>query len=398
MLHEELVSRIEILIDRKKFPEAQQRIMEGLLEYPDSGELHALQSKIFLEYKDTEKAMTAIHRAIAAEPTEDYFFYLKSMIHLEKDEYQEAKESIDTAIEFYPYHAGYYGVKSAILLDLGHKPLAIETAQKGLEIDPNNTFCQNILSMAYTRSGQTADSRVILENQLENDPENSLTHANMGYQYLRESNIPKAKEHFGAALALDPNSEFAKSGMLQAIKASNILYRKLLEYSFFMEKHSKQYQWMFIIGLLILVNVMPFLLPIYLILVLWTWFSGPLSDIIVYFDKYSRYLFNDLERIATQINIGLLSGSILSLGLALAMDINFAGLAFALFVAMVPVYLYESKISPAGKWAMIGFAAAFIGLGVLGAIMILGGLEPTLAWGALIFLVVAFTWIGGNVS
>jgi len=394
----DITSRIEILIEHNKLDQAQQKIGEGLLQYPDSGDLHAMQAKVHKANNKQKDALEAIERAIGCDPEKDYFFYLKAMIHLEKDAYQKAMESVDVALSFNPYQAEYYGIKAAILLNLRHKERAIEIARKGLEVSPENTFCQNVLSMALTRSGQTVDSRVILENQLEQDPENAFTHANMGHQCLREGNIPKAKEHFGAALAIDPTNEYAKSGMLQSIKASNIVYRKLLEYSFFMEKHTRQNQWLIIIGLLVLVNVMPILLPLYLVLVLWTWFTGPLSDIIIYFDKYSRYLLNKTEMLTTRINIGLLAGSLISLLLAFANDGSFFGLAFGLFVAMVPVFLYDNKIKASSKLIMAGAAILFVGLGIAIVLTALAGGDYNALSMALMLSVVAFSWIGGAVS
>ncbi len=397
MLHD-ITSRIEILIEHNKLDQAQQKIGEGLLQYPDSGDLHAMQAKVHKANNKPKDALEAIERAIGCEPEEDYFFYLKAMIHLEKDAYQKAMENVDIALSFNPYQAEYYGVKSAILLNLQHKERAVEIARKGLEISPENAFCQNVLSMALTRSRQTVDSRIILENQLEQDPENAFTHANMGHQCLREGDIPKAKEHFGAALAIDPTNEYAKSGMLQAIKASNILFRKLLEYSYFMEKHTRQNQWLIIIGVLVLVNVLPFLLPLYIILILWTWFTGPLSDVIIYFDKYSRYLLSKTEMLTTQINIGLLSGALISLLLAFANDTSFLGLAFGLFVATVPVYLYDSKIKASSKFIMAAAAVLFVGLGIAIVLTAFAGGSYSGLGMALMLSVVAFSWIGGAVS
>jgi len=394
----DLISRIEILIDRDKLDDAQQRIAEGLSQYPDSGGLHALQSKIYTERKQIKKAMESIKTAIGCDPNNDYFYYLKAMIHLENDEYKKCNKNIDKALELDPHYAEYYGAKAQVLLSLDRRDEAIETVKKGLELDAHNAYCQNVLSMALTRAGEAGASQKILENQLEQNPENAFTHANMGYQYLRENNLEKAREHFGASLAIDPTNEFAKSGMLSAIKASNFLYRKLLQYGFWMDKIGEANRWAFIIGFVVVVQVLPFLLPLYLIIVFSTWFIGPLSDLIVYFDKYSRYLFSDLERKLTRLNLALIAVAATSLGLALVtQNLAFVGTAFGCFMAIVPIYLYDGKITKNGKLIAILFASIFVLMGLGTTLYGLAGGNPATPGMVLFLSVIAYSWVG-NIS
>lgn len=394
----DLISRIEILIDRNKLDDAQQRISDGLSQYPDSGGLHALQSKVYTERKQLKKAMESVKTAISCDPTNDYFYYLKAMIHLEKDDYKKCKKNIDKALELDPHYAPYYGVKASVLLSLDKRDQAIEVVENGLELDPHNAYCQNVLSMALTQAGEAGASQEILEHQLEQDPENAFTHANMGYQYLRENDLEKAREHFGAALAIDPTNEFAKAGMLNTIKASNPLFRGLLQYGFWMEKIGEANRWAFIIGFLVVVRLLPFLLPLYLIIVFSTWFIGPLSDVIVYFDKYSRYLFNEMERKLTRINLLLIGVAAVSLVFGLVTTrYEFMGLAFGAFMAIVPVYLYEGKITKNGKLIAALFAVGFLSLGVLTTLVGLMGMEYRAVGIVLFFSVIIYSWVG-NIS
>ena len=395
---DDLISRIEILIDRNKLDDAQQRITEGLSQYPDSGSLHALQSKVYYEKKQMKQAMESIKTAIACNPTNDYYYYHKALIHLDKNEYKACNADMDKALELDPHFAPYYGGKASVLLELDRRDEAIETVKMGLEIDPHNAYCQNVLSMALTRAGEAGASHKILEHQLEQNPENAFTHANLGHQYLRDNNIEKAREHFGVALTIDPTSEFAKAGMLNTIKASNPLFRGLLQYGFWMDKIGEANRWAFIIGFIVVVRLLPFLLPLYLIIVFSTWFIGPLSDVIVYFNKYSRYLFNDLERKLTRINILLIAVATVSLILGLVSQrYEILGLAFGAFMAIVPVYLYESKITNSGKLIAALFAIGFVSLGALTTALGLMGMEYMPVGIALFFSVIIYSWVG-NVS
>lgn len=342
--------------------------------------------------------MESVKTAISCEPNNDYFYYLKAMIHLEKDDYKKCGKNIDKALELDPHYAPYYGVKASVLLNLDKRDEAIETVKKGLELDAHNAYCQNVLSMALTRAGEAGASQEILDHQLEQDPENAFTHANMGYQYLRENKLEKAREHFGASLTIDPMNEFAKAGMLNTIKASNPLFRGLLQYGFWMDKIGEANRWAFIIGFIVVVRLLPFLLPLYLIIVFSTWFIGPLSDVIVYFDKYSRYLFNDMERKLTRINLALIGVAAASLVFGLVTTrYEFLGLAFGAFMAIVPVYLYESKITNNGKLIAGLFALGFLSLGVLTTLAGLFGIDYRGVGMVLFFSVIIYSWVG-NIS
>ena len=100
------------------------------------------------------------------------------------------------------------------------------------------------------------------------------------------------------------------------------------------------------------------------------------------------------NRILTEINIGMITVTLLSIILGLTIDDGFFGLAFGSFLSIIPVYQLDmvSKISK--KAVLGGFAVLFTGLGVgiiLASIMnaeIVSGL-----WLGLLISSVAFTWI-----
>jgi len=394
----DIISRIELLIERDKLDLAQQNLNDALSQYPDISELHALQSEIHYKQKAYKKATEAIGRAIAANPESDYVYYLKSRIHLAEDQHKKAEKEIDMAIALSPDRADYYGVKGSIRLNSGAFQEAVDLSMKGLELEPDNMLCNNILSMAHGRMGNKEAASGRINHMLENDPENAFTHANAGYQYLRQGNVPKAKEHFSVALRLDPTQEYAKAGMAEAIKASNVLYRKLLQFAFWIEKIGSKSKWALYIGVIILVRVVPFLVPFYLIFIFWTWFTPPIANILLHFDKYGRYLLDDQERRLTKINAVLVSCSLVAAGFSFFYGVDFLGLAFAFFISTLPMYHLNAK-KKAKKSMMVGFAVVFIGLGIaawyLGFILgaPIGPVASTDLWIALMVAAMLFTWM-----
>ncbi|WPP49985.1 tetratricopeptide repeat protein [Catalinimonas niigatensis] len=390
----EHISKIYLLIERDKLDIAQQKITETLTEFPDSEDLYILQAELYLKKDENKRALEAAERAIGLNPENEEAYYIQSRAFIAFEEHKKAHQAIDKALVLNPYAAAYYAVKALILLDTKKHQEAIEWAQKGLEIAPDHLLCNNVLSLAQNKAGQREEAYERLEYMLAEDPEDSFTQANMGYHFLAKGDIKKAKEHFSVALRQDPTNEFIRSGMMEAIKSTNWLYRKFLHYSLWIEKIGRKNKFALYIGIIILVNVVPFLLPFYLLLILWSWFAGPLSDVILYFDRYGGDLMTKENHRLTKINICILLIAVFCGLLAFLVDSSFFGLAFALVLSIVPIYLIDSSVKPKKRITMSVFACSFTGLGLWGVYSsyITDG-SAGLAWGALLFAVVAFSWV-----
>lgn len=392
-MYYEIAARIELLIEKDKLDLAQQQLNDALSQFPDAGVLHQLQSEVYFRLQRYNDAMEAANRAIAADPDDDYGFYLKARIYISEQKLKDADEEIDRALALNPYRADYYGVKATIKLDRSKPAEAAELAEKGLEIDPANLFCNNVLSMAHSRMGKKDRAYERLEYMLANDPENAFTHANAGFHFLRQGQVKKAKEHFSTALQIDPNQAYAKSGMAEAIKSTNIVYRKLLQFSLWIEKigRNKLILW---VGVIILINLLPILIPFYMVFILWTWFTPPIANILLNFDRYGRYLLDDDDRMITKINFGLLVVAVALFVSAIFLTFDFLLLGFAFFITMLPVYhLTDAKKQK--RLILIGFAVAFIGVGLTAWTMafLLGMPQAGDWWVALAVMGMLFTWI-----
>ena len=395
----QIISTVRMLLERNKVELAQQKLLEGMTMFPDSSDLHAIQAEIYFMQDEPRKALQATETAIGYNPENDYFFYLKARAHLDLDQESKAEKAISRSLEMNPQCAYYYGMKAAILVQMERREEAISLARQGLEVDSEDIMCNNVLSMALNKSGRTEEAFERLESVLENDPENILTHTNFGYHYLRQGNIPKAKEHFANALREDPTYEFARAGMIQAIKATNFAYRKLLDFGFWMDKIGRRNRWMFMIGLIVVINIIPFLLPFYLIFIMWTWFTPPISDMVLYFDKYGRYLMTPENLKLTQVNIGLTAASltcalvIAPFGVVTEMREGFWILALGLFLSILPIYFLDRANNQTAKLLNIGTAVLFIGAGAFGAFLGTNGSDPSVALMALAFGAVGYSWL-----
>jgi hypothetical protein len=137
---------------------------------------------------------------------------------------------------------------------------------------------------------------------LTRDPDNAVTHANMGWALLESGDPEKALHHFQEALRIDPTSEWARSGIIEAMKARHIIYRWMLGYFLWMMCFSPKVQLALLFGIVIgnsvlanLAENIPLLRPLkvpiivcYLLFVLMTWIAQPLFNLILRLNRFGR--------------------------------------------------------------------------------------------------------------
>src|SRR5206468_3894993 len=120
-------------------------------------------------------------------------------------------------------------------------------AEQGLQLDPEHVGCANLRAMAMVKLGRKAEAGATIDAALAKNPDNALTHANQGWTLLEKGDAKKALEHFCEALRLDPENAWARHGIVEALKARNLIYAVMLKYFLWMSKLSRQAQWAIIL-------------------------------------------------------------------------------------------------------------------------------------------------------
>src|SRR5262249_2378545 len=148
---------------------------------------------------------------------------------------------------------------------------SLEAAERGLNAEAGHTGCANLRAMALNQLGRGAEAGRALHDALAQDPENAVTHANQGWTALQTGDAKKALEHFREALRLDPTNDWAKSGMVESLKAQYFVYRLMLKYQFYMSRLSGRRQWWTLIGIYVVARIIPFMFIPYLLFVFISW-------------------------------------------------------------------------------------------------------------------------------
>ncbi|MCX2744018.1 tetratricopeptide repeat protein [Mangrovivirga sp. M17] len=386
---------IENLINSEKYDQALEKIDKAFESGNASSYLYCLKAMVFCEKKEYRIAEDLINQAIELDPEDDYNFYTKSRINFHKDNLKTAESTIAEAVRINP-RVEYYGHWASIYFGQKNYKKAEIKVKEGLELDPNDDHCLNLLTLIYNVTGNNHEAKTNIEELLEQNPENAFSHINAGYQELRTGNHKKAKEHYSIALMKNPNNELARSGMLEAIKSSNFAYRWVLKYSMWLNTLPKPARIGLLVGLIIVVKLVPVLLPFYLVLVFGTWFVGPISEVILLFDKYGRNLLDKTAKVSTYINASLFSLVLICIPGGIFIDNSLFITALGLLVATVPVYHFDIITNKVKFLINILISLAMISLGCYAAILsIVMDQSWFTAFLPLVVLTVVYSWFNG---
>lgn len=300
-----LIQRAQLLLQQGRLQDAVTMLQQHLQHQANDIDGLFLLAICYLELKQPDSAATVIKNALSMVPDDDRFLYLHARVLLETDQYNAAIDAIREAVAIHPYVADYFGMWSQILLVKKDYRGALEKAEEGLALDPENQVCLNLRSHAMFSLGNKAAAFADLHEALEHNPENAYTHANLGWKWLEAGDHRKSLEHFRESLKIDPNQQWARHGMVQAMKARYWLYRQFLNYAFFMGRQKAGMQWAIIVGVFILTQIAnKVFFPLYVLLaifVLSTWLIGPVSNLFLRLNAYGRYALSKEEVQASNI-------------------------------------------------------------------------------------------------
>jgi len=225
----------------------------------------------------------------------------------------EALDAISEAIRLDAFDPDYFALLAAIQLQARRWPAALEAAERGLRLDAEHVGCTNLRAIALVKLGRKAEAGTTIDSALARNPDNSLTHANQGWTYLEQGHPDKALEHFRESLRLNPDNEWARRGIVEALKARNIIYAFMLRYFLGMAKLKRRAQWGIVVGGYFGIRLLgqagaanpslkPWILPIeilYICFALMTWIADPLFNLVLRLNRFGRLALSREQTVAS---------------------------------------------------------------------------------------------------
>jgi tetratricopeptide (TPR) repeat protein len=304
------LQRALILHEQGRHELAEKELRQVLAETPDHGFALALLAISLVELERRDEAETAAREAIGHEPDLGFTHYALARVLSDRNRLDEAAVAIEEALRLEPDSADYHGMLAAIELEREHWQAALEAAEIGLQMDPEHVTCNNLRAMALVKLGRKSEAGTTLDTTLSREPENSFSHANKGWTLLEQGRRKEALAHFQESLRLEPGNEWARLGLVEALKAGNPLYAVMLKYFLWMQKLSDRARWGVILGgyfgnrvLGVMANSHPDWAPwitplraLYIIFALLTWLAVPIFNLFLFAHPLGRHALKPEER------------------------------------------------------------------------------------------------------
>jgi tetratricopeptide (TPR) repeat protein len=302
-----------ILLEQKRYDLAEEKLRLSLADAPDHAWSHALLAHCLCERERLDEATAAARMAIDLDPELAEGHAVLSKALCARNHFDTAEEAIQEALHLEPENADHHAQRAAIAVGRRDWAAALAAAEQGLEQDAEHLGCNNLRAMALVHLGRRAEAGATMATALARDPENAFSHANQGWTYLHEGKRREALEHFREALRLDPSLDFARAGMVEALKSKNWIYALLLRYFLWMARWSDRAQWAIILGGYIgyqalgaLARDQPALAPwvrplmaAYLIFAISTWIAPHLFNLLLRLDRYGRHALSREQTVAS---------------------------------------------------------------------------------------------------
>lgn len=399
--------RVQLLIDQKRYAMAQQDLESLLIINPNDFMAHALMAHCLSEQKQIQKALDHAQIAVALAPDTAFCYYILAITQQEANQLKAARESIGQALELNPEDPDFFARLGVINLLEARWQEAVNCAEFALHLDPEHIDSQNLRSMALMRMGQSEQALEQLEHALYKDPENARVHANRGWTLLRSNQIEQAMQAFAEALRLEPDLDWAREGMLEALKSKYWLYRQFLNYSFWMSRWNRKHQFLILIGMMLGMRVVVklagqssyllsgLLVGAYALFVAMSWLADPLFNLVLFFHPLGRYMLAQHERQGALLTGSLLLMSLIGLFAFLASGQSYLGLLAGLCLSLLlPVAGSFSSDRPPIRRILGIYTLCLTAAGLIGILGLQWGLTGLFSLNLILFVLgqLAFSW------
>jgi tetratricopeptide (TPR) repeat protein len=374
------LSRGILLYQQDRYALAEQELRLAVAEEPEDPTAHAFLALCLAEQGKLDPAEGEAGLAIRYGPDDPFAHLVLAHVLFKRGRPAEAERVARESLRLDPTDAGTYAVLAAIRHDRRDWRGALEAAEDGLAHDPSHPGCTAARTLALLQLGRADDAGDAAADALRRNPDDPLAHTAQGWAELHAGRPRQALTHFREALRLDPSSEWARDGMIEALKARYWLYRQILRFFLWMGRLGRTAQWGLILGLLVVQQVLaqvgranpalrPLTTPLLLALlafVILTWVAEPLFNLLLRLNRFGRFaLGRDQRRQSHWVGAVLLAGLLaLAYGVAAPHGYDVPGwtTAFGCLLLLMPVSAVFRV--PAGwpRWAMALYSLGMAGM------------------------------------
>ena len=365
-----------LLQDQGKLEEAEACFRGVLAREPENDFVYGRLALCQLNQDGKRKeALSSIENAIRIKSDESFYHAVKALILSDLRRGKEAAAAADEAIALDPEDSFALAARATASCSLERWAEAEKWSRESLALDSDNRMAANILTHVLRLQGKESENSAAVAQLLEDDPEDSFAHVNAGWSALHRKDSRKAEEHFREALRLDPESDSARDGLIEAFRARSWFYRLYLSYCFYLQRFTAGRQWAIVIGLFIAYQVArraaESISPVFAMvigflwlgLVMWVWLAPGIGNFLILTDRSARLALKLGEKWHGVTVGGMFVAGICSLALGVILSHPpVILLAVGLIASTVPASLTFGNESKLGQLLFGGITAYIYGV------------------------------------
>jgi tetratricopeptide (TPR) repeat protein len=325
-----MLDRANILLQQSRFADAETHIRQALEQEPRNDHALSLLSRCYLSTQQYQKAIDAIKDAISIAPNDSFYFYLLGFAQYKINQNLAAIATLNRAIELNPYAGEYFGLLAFLFIEERKFEEALSKANEGLSLEADNLTCLNARATALNKLRRTNDAIDTMNTALAQDPDNEVTHNTVGWNLLERGRNKDAQNHFMEALRINPNFTGARSGLKESLKSKLLLYKWLLQYSFWLHNQGKRMRIALPIALYIVFRTLIALTDgnentegiawilgaIYLLFVFTSWTIGSIANCVLLFHPLGKHSLSNTEKWGAINSVSVLLAGIAMISLS----------------------------------------------------------------------------------
>jgi tetratricopeptide (TPR) repeat protein len=387
--------------------------MERLAEDPEDSDAHLLLALCRIDMGRRDEALESAREGVRLAPDAGWSHYVMARVRFARSEHDEALKSIGQGVKRHPENAEYRRLRADIHLALGNADAALAAADEARGLAPEDAGIASTRGAALLELGRLDDAEQSFRASLALDAENAVAHAGIGRVEIRRMRPREAIAGYREALRISPNFEWARTGLVEALKARYPVYGLLLRYFSWIRGFSEGKRWLILVGIWVLVRTatklakytsgpvktaLGALTAAYIVFAILTWVSDPLFNLLLRLNREGRLLLDRDEILASNAVGACLLGATAA-GVAYGVTGLDGWLIAALILAVtMPSATGVFEVKEGAPRVVVGGVLAFVVLaGLSGSAILLAypgnGFGGLLAIGTIGVLVLA-TWVG----
>lgn len=363
-----LLARGRMLLSQGRPDLAERELRGALVQAPQIAEAHALLALCLSDSKK-EEALQEAKQAVGLAPDSAYTHYVLGIVYQRLSRSADAMASAKRALEIDPENAQHHSLIASLHIARCDWKLALASANTALSLDAEDVEANNLRAIALTNLGRKTEAGQTLSESLRRAPENAMTHANVGWKLLHEGKSKEAALAFRESLRLQPGNEWARDGLITALKARNPLYALVLRYFLFMGKLKPSVRIGLILGLFLLPRIIgamtksnpqlqavgDWLIIAYLGCAMSTWLADPICNLLLRLHPLGKHALNVRERWQGNVMAMYVLLVLAVVGLWLATGKDLIAAVIACGIAALPA---TAALASSGKQSIIMWCLA----------------------------------------